>query len=608
MHKIVMSFVTKLSNSFFNLKRIVLMLEDNERKKLKIYVVLHSLLNILDFLSILLTGFLAGMVLTVLQTSEFNKSQSEILQFFHLERYSFEKQIFAIAVIVTLSLAFKTIISAAFTKRMFKTVTLAGVRISISLLSKLNNSFDDDDNTTTINDRIYASTRGVELITGQILPTVVILYADLSMITFLTFGLIVINPPIALFIIGYFAAISFVMNKVMREKAVSFGDKAAAAILDSNNLINELLNSQKEISVLNRHDLFLKRISNHRFELAKSDQYMNFYPYVSKYVFEVGIVFGAFLIALLHVVTNNFITGLSSIALFLVASARVGPAFLRVQQSLISFLGNIGRIEPTLSLFEREADTQSNVLTKVEDVKKSFDGKVLLKNVKFAYMRNERFKIDSLNLEIQFGDKVAIVGPSGGGKSTIVDLMLGFHKPNGGVVEISGIDPKLAFARWPGKVVYVPQRSFLLNSSLKENIVFGEKSEEFNEDKFLDALNHSGLAEQQTRFTHEIANLLGEQGSFLSGGERQRVGLARAFYQQPSLLVIDEGTNALDSASEEALVAKLLLTQSKSTLIFVTHRLNVIKNFDRVVWIEKGSIIYDGNFNNLSNSVAQLQK
>lgn len=594
--KTLLSYLGKAKDAFVSISRVLPILNHDTKKKLLLSIIVHSFLNILDMFSILLTGFLVGLVVVVLQSSIQSSNQIQILKLLNLDNFGIEIQITILSILVVSGLVIKTLCAAIYTRKLFKFISLEGARISIDLLSKMVNSFDDAINRKSMNDKIYASTRGIEIISGQILPNAVLLYADVSMLILISIGLFVVSPVVATFVFLYFGMISVLLHKVMRQSAERHGNIVARSVLDSNNLIQDILATHKELYVSNRYEFFLSRLSSYRLSLAKSDQYLNFLPYVSKYIFEITIILGALCIVFVQSLFSDFVTSLSALSLFLVSSTRVGPAFLRIQQGFISFAANIGRIDPTLDIFESLNTKERQRSNDFSEANINFVSEIELDNVSFRHANSSKFAVKELSFRVFPNEKLAIVGPSGSGKSTILDLILGINKPSEGVVSISGIPPVDAFRKWSGKVAYVPQKSTLQNQNLRDNVTFGEAESEFNEKRFETVLQLCGLIDVEFDFVRDSSFKLGENGRNLSGGERQRVAIARALYQNPSLLIIDEGTSALDQSSEEKIVTNLLTKVQELTLILVTHRISATKNFDRIILISNGQIQKQGNF------------
>jgi len=206
------------------------------------------------------------------------------------------------------------------------------------------------------------------------------------------------------------------------------------------------------------------------------------------------------------------------------------------------------------------------------------------------------------------GSTVAIVGPSGSGKTTLVDLILGILSPQSGTVLLSGLSPQSAISKWPDAVAYVPQMPIMKEGSIRQNIAFGFSSEEVNSEKVQSALEASQLFEFVEQLPNKDYSLIGERGIGLSGGQLQRLGIARALYLSPKLIVLDEATSALDGITEKEISNAISRLKEDATLIIIAHRLSTIVNADDVIYIQKGEILASGTFEQVRQAVPNFDK
>jgi ATP-binding cassette subfamily C protein len=209
-------------------------------------------------------------------------------------------------------------------------------------------------------------------------------------------------------------------------------------------------------------------------------------------------------------------------------------------------------------------------------------------------------------MSITSGQHVAIIGPSGAGKTTLVDLMLGLIEPTSGRVTINGIDPRVLTDARPGLVSYVPQNPGLVSGTIAENIALGLDPDQIDYDKVQSAVRAAFLDEFIASLPDGIHTSVGKQGDALSGGQVQRLGLARALYEQPRLIILDEATSALDATSE-AFVAQSLRNLGKNvTVVVIAHRLSTVQHSDVVYVVEDGSITASGTFSTLRKTVPMV--
>jgi ABC-type multidrug transport system fused ATPase/permease subunit len=203
---------------------------------------------------------------------------------------------------------------------------------------------------------------------------------------------------------------------------------------------------------------------------------------------------------------------------------------------------------------------------------------------------------------------VAIVGPSGAGKTTLVDLILGIFPPTSGSIKVSGQSPQSAVQEWPGSIGYVPQDVVIANGTFRSNVELGFETNELNSHHVERAIRDAHLWDLVSGFASSVDASVGEKGSKLSGGERQRLGIARALYTNPKILILDEATSALDASTEESVSKTVLGMKSQKTVILIAHRLSTVKVADLVLYLENGRIRASGTFEEVRAQVPDFDR
>jgi ABC-type multidrug transport system fused ATPase/permease subunit len=381
----------------------------------------------------------------------------------------------------------------------------------------------------------------------------------------------------------------------------------AAFNIESNQMLNESLLAFREIFVRNKQTYYARNISDLKFGYANANAEQTFLPNISKYVVEISVILGAVLVAAIQFTTQDASRAVASLALFIAAGSRIAPALLRIQQSLIQMQANIGGSKPTLDLISelRSQNTKSLALPEL-GVNESFDGSVELCDVSFSYRSNKRIVLREISIQIQPGEFIAIAGESGSGKSTLVDLILGLLEPLTGKVVISGCSPQEAINKWPNAISYVPQSVAIFEDTVMKNVGIGCKTGEISEKRVLEALRLAQLEKFVDGLSGGIHEVLGERGNTLSGGQIQRLGLARALYNAPQLLILDEATSALDERTEAEITEMLVKLKGQLTIIVIAHRLSTIRNADRVILLKNGKIAAEGSFAEIAASAPEF--
>jgi ABC-type multidrug transport system fused ATPase/permease subunit len=237
-----------------------------------------------------------------------------------------------------------------------------------------------------------------------------------------------------------------------------------------------------------------------------------------------------------------------------------------------------------------------------------FEASLELKNVNFKYPGANINFITDISLQIFPGEIIAFVGPSGAGKTTLIDLSLGILKPDSGEILISGVLPINAIEKWPGAIAYVPQDVQVIGGSIKDNIAMG-----FSENEQLNSLikNAIKIAQLENMLIDKNSGLdlnVGERGNNLSGGQRQRLGIARALYTKPNLIALDEATSSLDGQTEDDVSQAIFALKGKVTVLLIAHRLSTVKRADKIVYMESGKILAVGTFDEVRNKIPNFDK
>lgn len=227
------------------------------------------------------------------------------------------------------------------------------------------------------------------------------------------------------------------------------------------------------------------------------------------------------------------------------------------------------------------------------DAKLPVTKSILLKNITYSYPNSDKLIFDEADLEIPVGAAVGIVGTTGAGKSTVVDIMLGLLEPKSGTIYADGVDVKTQYRGWLKNVGYIPQMIFMLDDTIRNNVAFGVPKEKIDEKRVWEVLKEAQLDEFVKTLPEGLDTGIGERGIRLSGGQRQRIGIARALYEDPEVLIMDEATSALDNDTEAAIMASINRLHGKKTLVIIAHRLQTIEKCDIVYRVENGKAVIE---------------
>lgn len=585
-------------------------LSRSDRRKILAVAVLQVCMGALDLLGVLAIGLVGALSVTGLQSHKPGSRVNSVLHFLHISETSFQTQAAILGVSAVILLVGRTILSIFFTRRILFFLSRRGAKISANLISRLLSQSLLTIQSRTTQEILYSVTRGVEFITLQVLATSVALVSDISLLFVMGVGLLIVDPITAIGTFLVFAVIGFSLYRLMHVRAGVLGTKSSQLNIRSNEKIVEVFSSYRESVVRNRRDYYAREIGKLRFALADTSAEINFMPYISKYVIETTVVLGALLIGFAQFVFQDATHAVATLAIFLAAGTRIAPAVLRVQQGSISIRGSMGQAGPTLDLIDAlgNAPLVENVDDTVDIVHEGFVAEIKVENITLTYPSKPTPAISDISLVIPPGASVAFVGSSGAGKTTIIDVLLGVLNPDEGRVLISGLPPLLAVAKWPGAVSYVPQDVVIAAGTIRENVALGYPPEAATDELVMSALKVAHLDKFVQDLPQGVETEVGERGAKISGGQRQRLGIARAMFTRPHLLVLDEATSSLDGETEASISEAIHALRGSTTVVMIAHRLSTVRNADIVVYMAKGKVIAIGSFDSVRKAVPDFDR
>jgi ABC-type multidrug transport system fused ATPase/permease subunit len=596
-----MVFMNYSAYNFSEIKKVLLLLEKKDRIKLLLVLMVNTFLAFLDLFGVALFGITSAILIRGLQGLTAGDQVSRFLELLSLNELPQRNVIILLGTTAIFFFVLKTFLSVYFLRRTLRYMSVRNAQISSSLVSKMLNRPIDKIFNKSIQNQIYNVTSGVESLVGGAVTNLVVIASDLVLLLVIIFGLMLVDPITSVGTFFVFAGIAFVLYFLLHKRVSILNSKFTNESIYFNQKVSEGINSFRDLFIKGGREFYVNEIRKTKMKLAGYDAEIKFIPNISKYTIEISVILGIALIAGIQFYLFDSNRAIAVISVFLAASTRIAPAIIRLQQNIILVKASLSAAKPTFELIDELNSVKE--LEKTETIistnHRDFSPRLILNKLKFTYEDTINETIQDISIEINEGNFIAFVGPSGGGKSTLVDLVLGLLAPSSGSITISGHTPIDAIKKWPGSIGYVPQDVFIENSTVKENICLGFNPKIVPDDLVWQALELADLSDFVKGLEGQLSYRISDAGKNLSGGQRQRLGIARALLTKPKIVIFDEATSALDAETENRVSESILKLIGDCTVIFIAHRLSVVRSADMIYYIDKGRIVNQGTFDEL---------
>jgi ABC-type multidrug transport system fused ATPase/permease subunit len=575
--------------------------------------------SLLDLAGVLLFGMVGVIAASAAQGFALPDSIQVVLSWFGAEDVSATTASLALAGIAALLLVLKTLASLWILRWVTNFLTAASTRVSAQMCA-------DFYALPIVNVNQFPSQWSAfalgNAVTGAIVETLtnaMVIWVELTLLVVLGGALLLLNPLIALFAVGFFGLISIVMNQILKGWAYSTGKVVAETSWEAHVTVQDGIMTYREITVADRRQHYIDRFRTLRQAGSEAYADQQFIGQLPRYGMEIALIVGACLLAFATLVVGTVESALGSLALFLTAATRVMPSMLRLNGSRI----NLRSLEPradyafTMAAHIREhsasATLQDTPLAAPVPVpgtglpeRPELVLEVVVQDLTVDYPGSDAPAISGITFTLPPGGALAVVGPSGGGKSTLADAILGVVEPSAGWVRIGGLSPGQVVRGYPGLVAYVPQSVALVSGTVRDNVALGRTRDQIDDDRVWAALKRAHLADYLADAREGLDTEVGERGVQLSGGQRQRLGIARALYTDPRLLVMDEATSALDAEIEDLVTQTIAELGSGVTTITIAHRLATVRRADMIIYLDRGRLLAQGTFEEVRSAVPRF--
>lgn len=420
--------------------------------------------------------------------------------------------------------------------------------------------------------------------------------------------IVVVDPLVALGTVLVLGCGYMLVYRLIRIKQVTLGAKMVQASTTVGRTALEGLSGIKELRVLGRENASTVEYNKSMTELMATQASNSLASAMPRYVIEVFAYAGIVAVTLAFVLKGEGTAAIPSLALYALAGNRLVPIFQQLFAAAITIKYHtraVESLEADLAIVRnRQTDTDENQISAL-----AFKTQIQLTGLSFKYPSADRLALNNITLTIPQNQSIGLVGKTGSGKTTLADVLLGLYSPASGEIKIDGVPLNSQNERaWRKRVGYVPQTVFLTNASIEKNIALGMAEEQID----IEAVRRAARMAQAEEFINQLPDgygtIVGERGVKLSGGQRQRLGIARALYHNPDVLVFDEATSALDGMTEDAVMQAVQDLSQERTMILIAHRLRTVQACDRIVMLDSGVIVADGTYEELVTTSEPFQR
>jgi ABC-type multidrug transport system fused ATPase/permease subunit len=431
------------------------------------------------------------------------------------------------------------------------------------------------------------------------LPFVMAATADAFTLIAVAVVVLASDLPIALLAIGYFGLVAVAYQRLIGGRQKLAAKQAHEEIAVRYRQVQEAMRATKELAILHRQDYFVRRFYKTKLELAAAQRLLLMFQLLPRQFLDLAFVMGAALMAVFAFTTRSTTEALATVGLFLTATFRLVAPLNRVMGATTltrTAQPAIEQVESDLSFLESLSRGHADDAGAAPARRVSLE----LRDVHFAYDADKADVLAGVSLAIAPGDDVAIVGSTGAGKTTLLGVILGLFEPRAGEVVVDGRPLSACRTPWQLSIGYVPQDIVLIDDTIRANVAFGVDDDEVAEPSVWEAMRTAQIDGFVASLPDGLDTMVGEHGVRLSGGQRQRLGLARALYHHPEVLVLDEATSSLDSSTEARIMDTIGSLRGSLTIITVSHRLSTLKHCDRIYFLRDGRVASVGTFEDLS--------
>lgn len=582
--------------------RLLGTLTKSERRKYELLVSLKAITGILDVLGLFLIGLISAVAVA---TSE----GDSVVRIAGIEfRNLSESEIFTLVLLVLLVFLTKSLLALFLTQKITKLMGQIEVRVSGNIVSTFMSEPLSEPSRLSKSDLQWAVGGSTAAAYTGLLNRFSIIVSESVLLGLILITFLFINVVATFVTAVYFIILVLAIQLVWSRSLKIAGVEITKGSVGTTTVLNDIYDGFREIYAYNGYSLFMAEFVKQRKKLAFSEAKITFLVGMPRYIVETALMLGVVLFVAWQFSTGELATGIVTVGVFLTGGVRMMASLLPLQNSAALITAESEKAASAIEQTYTHSDTYLDTTTIPQSIPEDTAASVEISHLSFQYPGNETSALEDVTISVSPGQRVAIIGSSGSGKSTLADTILGLHSPTSGEVFIQGLSPQEIISLFPGYVGYVPQKPTAVSATISENIALGIEKAHIDEGRIAEVLKLAHLDAFVSTLPQGNSTEIGPHGQQLSGGQMQRLGIARALYRGPKLLILDEATSALDGTSENSITETISELGSSVTVITIAHRLSTIKNSDVIFIMENSRVTHKGTFEKLEKEVPIMQE
>ena len=579
----------------------------SERLKFLTFLTFRALVGLLDLAGILAIGLLAtSIALFLTEGSDPNR----VIEIGDFKLGAINAQSLPIvAALILLLFVSKALLSILLTRQLAIFLAKIEARASRDIAASAFSKGLEGIRKHSRDEILFAALTGSPNAFNLLLNSVGTLIAEGFLFVFVLMSFSILNPAAALGAVIYFGLIGLLIQHFIGRQLEKTSYKMNDLSIASSSSLLDLSEVYRESTILGRRQFFIDKLYAARLAASRHGANQLVLNGMPRHIVETSLIISIGVFILLQTASGDIATSAATLGVFLSGGLRLTAALLPLQSAILSIKQALPAANRAFAFLDTVEDDLSNQANPKADTNPSNfpNVAVSLDRVSFRYQGSEQVTLDNISIAIPAGAQAAFIGLSGAGKSTLADLVLGLLTPTSGKVVLGDQDAWQLIRNQPGIFGYVPQKPGMVSGTISENIALGIDSKDVNKELLDNAISLAHLKDLVQSLPNGVETNLGKRKDELSGGQLQRIGLARALYAQPKLLIMDEATSALDAESEDEINKALDEMRGQVTVILIAHRLNTVQRSDIVFLIEEGKVTASGTFPELLKTNDRVQ-